>query len=107
MITFDSSEIAQWADKPNAPANLPELVRRLILALKNLPAIAGWVARMWVSMECSMDLSRWAHWNRPTPATKQLSMQVEMPNWFLVSGKPMESAALCGSEILDTVAPLL
>ena len=74
---------------------------------RDLPAIAGWVARMWVSMECSMDLSRWAHWNRPTPATKQLSMQVEMPNWFLVSGKPMESAALCGSEILDTVAPLL
>ena len=32
MIAFDSSEIAQWADKPDAPPNLPELFRRLILA---------------------------------------------------------------------------
>ena len=32
MITFDSSEISNWADKPDANHQLPELVRRLILA---------------------------------------------------------------------------
>ena len=32
MIVFDPSEIAQWADKPDAPHYLPELIRRLILA---------------------------------------------------------------------------
>ena len=32
MITFDSSEIVNWADKPDSNYELPELVRRLILA---------------------------------------------------------------------------
>ena len=32
MISFDSSEINNWADKPDANHQLPELVRRLILA---------------------------------------------------------------------------
>ena len=32
MITFDSSEIVNWADKPDSSHKLPELVRRLILA---------------------------------------------------------------------------
>ncbi len=63
-----------------------------LAALEHYPAIAeAMLQRDWDSMshgiydscylntcseerECSMDLSRWAHWNRPTPATKQLSM---------------------------------
>ena len=32
MIPFDSSEISNWADKPDAQHQLPELIRRLILA---------------------------------------------------------------------------
>ena len=32
MITFDSSEIMNWADKPDSSHQLPELVRRLVLA---------------------------------------------------------------------------
>jgi len=32
MITFDPSEISQWAKTPDAPSHLPELVRRLVLA---------------------------------------------------------------------------
>ena len=32
MIAFDASELANWADKPNASDRLPELVARLILA---------------------------------------------------------------------------
>ena len=32
MITFDSSEIVNWADKPDSNHELPELVRRLLLA---------------------------------------------------------------------------
>ena len=38
MISFDSSEIANWADKPDANHQLPELVRRLILATIPQPA---------------------------------------------------------------------
>ena len=37
MISFDSSEIVNWADKPDAPHAFPELVRRLILATVALP----------------------------------------------------------------------
>ena len=37
MISFDSSEIANWADQPDAHHVLPELVRRLILATVPLP----------------------------------------------------------------------
>ena len=37
MIPFDSSDIVNWADKPDAPHVLPELVRRLILATVPLP----------------------------------------------------------------------
>ena len=37
MITFDSSEIVNWADRPDAHHVLPELVRRLILATISLP----------------------------------------------------------------------
>ena len=32
MIAFDPSEISQWAQKPDAPSQFPELIRRLILA---------------------------------------------------------------------------
>ena len=39
MIPFDSSEIEHWADKPDAPHNLPELVRRLILATVPMPSL--------------------------------------------------------------------
>ena len=37
MIPFDSSEIVNWADQPDAHHILPELVRRLILATAPLP----------------------------------------------------------------------
>ena len=37
MISFDSSEIVNWTDRPDAPHVLPELVRRLILATIPLP----------------------------------------------------------------------
>ena len=37
MISFDSSEIVNWADQPDADHVLPELVRRLILATAPLP----------------------------------------------------------------------
>ena len=32
MILFDASEITNWANRPNANHQLPELIRRLILA---------------------------------------------------------------------------
>ena len=37
MISFDSSEIVNWTDRPDAHHVLPELVRRLILATVLLP----------------------------------------------------------------------
>ena len=37
MISFDSSEIVNWADRPDAHHVFPELVRRLILATIPLP----------------------------------------------------------------------
>ena len=37
MISFDSSEIVNWTDRPDAHHVLPELVRRLILATIPLP----------------------------------------------------------------------
>ena len=37
MIPFDPSEIVNWADKPDAPHKLPELIRRLILATVPMP----------------------------------------------------------------------
>ena len=37
MISFDSSEIVNWADKPDAPDAFPELVRRLVLGAVSLP----------------------------------------------------------------------
>ena len=37
MISFDSSEIVNWTDRPDAHHVLPELVRRLILATVPLP----------------------------------------------------------------------
>ena len=39
MIPFDTSDIEQWADKPDAPHKLPELVRRLILASVPMPSL--------------------------------------------------------------------
>ena len=39
MIPFDTSDIVHWADKPNAPHKLPELVRRLILATVPMPSL--------------------------------------------------------------------
>ena len=39
MITFDSSEIANWADKPDAQHLLPELIRLLILATVPMPSL--------------------------------------------------------------------
>ena len=37
MIPFDPSEIVNWADKPDAPHKLPELIQRLILATVRMP----------------------------------------------------------------------
>lgn len=39
MITFDASEIANWADKPDARHRLPELVQRLALATCPMPSL--------------------------------------------------------------------
>ena len=39
MIPFDPSEIVNWADKPDAPHKLPELVQRLILATVPMPSL--------------------------------------------------------------------
>ena len=39
MIPFDSSGIANWADKPDAQHQLPELIRRLILATVPTPSL--------------------------------------------------------------------
>lgn len=39
MITFDASEIANWADKPDTRHRLPELVRRLALATCPMPSL--------------------------------------------------------------------
>ena len=39
MITFDSSEIANWAHKPGAQHQLPELIRRLMLATVPMPSL--------------------------------------------------------------------
>ena len=39
MIPFHASEIEHWADKPDAPHQLPELIRRLILATAPMPSL--------------------------------------------------------------------
>ena len=39
MIPLDSTEIVRWADKPDADHQLPELVRRLILATVPMPSL--------------------------------------------------------------------
>ncbi len=39
MIHFDPSEIANWADKPDAHYKIPELLRRLILATVPAPTL--------------------------------------------------------------------
>ena len=39
MIPFDSSEILNWADKPDSQHQLPELIRRLILATVPMPSL--------------------------------------------------------------------
>ena len=39
MIAFDPSDSDRWADKPDAPHQLPELVRRLILATVPMPSL--------------------------------------------------------------------
>ena len=39
MIPFDSSEFVRWADNPDADHQLPELVRRLILATVPRPSL--------------------------------------------------------------------
>ncbi len=39
MIPFDPSEISNWADKPDSQHQLPELVRRLILATAPMPSL--------------------------------------------------------------------
>ena len=39
MISFESSELANWSDKPEAYHQLPELVRRLILATVSKPSL--------------------------------------------------------------------
>ncbi len=39
MIPFDSSEISNWADKPDSQHQLPELIRRLILATAPMPSL--------------------------------------------------------------------
>ena len=55
MIAFDSSEIVHWADNPDAHHQLPELVRRLILAtvpmlsLLQSGGVSRSIAARWVS----------------------------------------------------------
>ena len=39
MIAFDSSEIANWADTAEASHQLPELIRRLVLATVPMPSL--------------------------------------------------------------------
>ena len=39
MISFDSSEVSNWSNSPNAFHILPELVRRLILATGPMPSV--------------------------------------------------------------------
>ena len=39
MISFDASEISKWADKPDSQHQLPELIRRLILATVPKPSL--------------------------------------------------------------------
>ena len=39
MISFDPSEIEHWASQPDAPHQLPEFVRRLILATVPMPSL--------------------------------------------------------------------
>ena len=39
MISLDPSEIFNWADKPDAQHQLPELIRRLILATVPMPSL--------------------------------------------------------------------
>ena len=39
MISFDASELGHWADKPDAHHQLPELMRRLILATCPMPSL--------------------------------------------------------------------
>ena len=39
MIAFDPSDSDRWADKPDAPHQLPELIRRLILATVPMPSL--------------------------------------------------------------------
>ena len=38
MISFDSSEIDNWSDKPDAHHRLPELIRRLVMATVPMPS---------------------------------------------------------------------
>ena len=39
MISFDSSEIDHWSDKPDAHHQLPELIRRLVMATVPMPSL--------------------------------------------------------------------
>ena len=39
MISFDSSEVSNWSNSPNAFHILPELARRLILATGPMPSV--------------------------------------------------------------------
>lgn len=39
MIAFDASEVNAWASRPDAPHQLPELIRRLILATCPMPSL--------------------------------------------------------------------
>ena len=39
MISFDASEIANWSDKPDAQHQLPELIRRLVMATVPMPSL--------------------------------------------------------------------
>ena len=39
MISFDASEIDHWSDKPDAHHQLPELIRRLVMATVSMPSL--------------------------------------------------------------------
>ena len=70
MISFDSSEIVNWADRPDAPHVLPELVRRLILATAALPESldipSGSSVRMpgWDGLLSVSEGNPWIPWRR-------------------------------------------
>ena len=65
MISFDASELVNWADRPDAHHVLPELVRKLILATVPLPGFLDMPSGSSVRMpgwDGSLSVSRGNLW---------------------------------------------